>query len=184
MTNSTPTPVLAQLTDHWRGQLRPRLTGLTDDEYFWEPVPGSLNVRPRGSGVTPMAAGSGEFEIDWVWPEPVPAPITTIAWRLGHVIVGVLAMRNAAHFGGPATDYMTWEYAGSAAGALTQLDHQVERWVHGVSGLTDEALSAACGESEGPYADRSMLDLVLHISREVIHHGAEIALLRDLYAHR
>jgi hypothetical protein len=24
----------------------------------------------------------------------------------------------------------------------------------------------------------------LHINREVIHHGAEIALLRDLYIHR
>jgi hypothetical protein len=29
-----------------------------------------------------------------------------------------------------------------------------------------------------------MAELVLHINREVIHHGAEIALLRDLYAHR
>ena len=26
-----------------------------------------------------------------------------------------------------------------------------------------------------------MLDLVLHINREALHHGAEIALLRDLY---
>ncbi len=26
--------------------------------------------------------------------------------------------------------------------------------------------------------------LLLHINRELIHHGAEIALLRDLYAHR
>lgn len=29
-----------------------------------------------------------------------------------------------------------------------------------------------------------MAAIVLHISREVIHHGAEIALLRDLYANR
>ena len=29
-----------------------------------------------------------------------------------------------------------------------------------------------------------MAALVLHISREAIHHGAEIALLRDLYVHR
>ncbi|MDV7268912.1 DinB family protein, partial [Rhodococcus oxybenzonivorans] len=35
--------------------------------------------------------------------------------------------------------------------------------------------------SEGPFADRSMAALVLHVNREVIHHGAEIALLRDLY---
>jgi hypothetical protein len=26
--------------------------------------------------------------------------------------------------------------------------------------------------------------LILHIHRELIHHGAEIALLRDLYRHR
>ena len=29
-----------------------------------------------------------------------------------------------------------------------------------------------------------MATLVLHINRETLHHGAEIALLRDLYANR
>jgi hypothetical protein len=29
-----------------------------------------------------------------------------------------------------------------------------------------------------------MAALVLHIHREAIHHGAEVALLRDLYRHR
>jgi hypothetical protein len=28
-----------------------------------------------------------------------------------------------------------------------------------------------------------MSELILHINREVIHHGAEIACIRDLYAH-
>ena len=28
-----------QLTWHWDAQLRPRLDGLTDEEYLWEPVP-------------------------------------------------------------------------------------------------------------------------------------------------
>jgi hypothetical protein len=35
-----------------------------------------------------------------------------------------------------------------------------------------------------PYAGLSMAALVLHIHREVIHHGAEICLLRDLYLRR
>lgn len=107
-----------QLEWHWQGHLRPRLDGLTDDEYFWEPVAGAWNVRPRGTSSAPMAAGAGAFTIDWAWPEPEPAPLTTIAWRLGHVIVGVLAMRNASHFGGAPADYESWEYAGTAAGAL------------------------------------------------------------------
>lgn len=161
-----------QIDWHWTNQLRPRLDGLTDDEYLWEPVPGSWNVHP-GDPVT----------IDFELPEPTPAPVTTIAWRLAHVIVGVLAVRNAAHFGGPAADYQSWAYATTADDALAQLDEQYARWVAGVRSLDAAALARPCGE-EGPYADDPMLRLVLHINRELIHHGAEVALLRDLYAHR
>ncbi|WP_460765105.1 DinB family protein [Mariniluteicoccus flavus] len=177
---------LDQLDHHWTTQLRPRLDGLTDDEYRWEPVAGAWNVHPMGTGATPMAAGAGDIEIDFAFPEPTPPPVTTIAWRLGHVIVGVLAMRNADHFGHPETSYQAWDYAGTADGALDQLDEQYARWVAGVHGLDVEALARPCHEGEpgGPYFELPMLDLVLHINREVIHHGAEIALLRDLYAHR
>jgi hypothetical protein len=38
------------------------------------------------------------------------------------------------------------------------------------------------GRSFGPYADDSTFALALHAQQEVAHHGAEIALLRDLYA--
>ncbi|MDY6999968.1 MAG: DinB family protein, partial [Actinomycetota bacterium] len=53
----------------------------------------------------------------------------------------------------------------------------------GVAGLHDERLFLPLGPAEGPWSEKSMVDLVLHINREVIHHGAEIALLRDLYLH-
>ncbi|WP_432560565.1 DinB family protein [Granulicoccus sp. GXG6511] len=175
---------LEQLDWHWTNHLRPRLDGLTDDEYTWEPVPNSWNVRPKGTGASPMAAGAGDFEIDWEMPEPSPSPVTTIAWRLGHVIVGVLAMRNAGHFGGPETDYFQWEYAGTAREALEQLDTEYAAWIAGVRSLGEDGLAAPCGEAEGPWSDEPMITLVLHINRELIHHGAEIALLRDLYAHR
>jgi hypothetical protein len=84
-----------QLDWHWREQLRPRLDGMTDAEYRWEPVPGAWNVRPRGTGTAPIRAGAGEFTSDWAIPQPVPPPVTTIAWRLGHIIVSVLGMRVA-----------------------------------------------------------------------------------------
>ena len=42
-------------------------------------------------------------------------------------------------------------------------------------------LARPVGAAEGPFAESSMAGLVLHISREAIHHGAEICLLRDLY---
>jgi hypothetical protein len=51
----------------------------------------------------------------------------------------------------------------------------------GVRGLGADGLARPCGSAEGPWADHSMAELVLHINREMLHHGAEIALLRDLY---
>lgn len=165
------TELAEQLDLHWRTQLRPRLDGLGDDEYFWEPVPDCWTVHRDG-------------RIDFAFPAPQPEPVTTIAWRMAHVIVGVLAMRNHAHFGGPPADYQSWDYATDAATALGQLDDAYRRWIDGVHSLDEERLAEPAGPAEGPWARAPMSTLVLHINREVIHHGAEIALLRDLYTHK
>ena len=50
--------------------------------------------------------------------------------------------------------------------------------------LGPEGMARPCGPAEGPFAELPLAGLVLHINREVIHHGAEIALLRDLYRHQ
>jgi hypothetical protein len=176
--------LLEQLTWHWDAQLRPGLAGLTDDEHLWEPVPGAWSIRPRAEAVTTMAAGGGSHVADFQLPEPVPAPVTTIAWRLGHLVVGVLGARNAAHFGGLPADYATWEWSPRADEALGALDDAYDRWVDGVRSLGEDGLERAVGPAEGPWADHSFAELVLHINREVIHHGAEVLLLRDLYRHR
>ncbi|WP_067495771.1 DinB family protein [Actinoplanes sp. TFC3] len=170
--------LLSQITWHWDHQLRDRLAGLTDAEYFWEPAPNSWNVRPRGTSTAPVQGGSGAFTIDLAMPEPTPPPVTTIAWRLGHVIVGVLAARNAAHFGREPTDYFSFAYAPTAAEALTQLDTEYATWLAGVEKAD---LTVACGDSEGPHGHLPMAALVLHIHRELIHHLSEISLLRDLH---
>ncbi len=165
-----PTQLADQLDFLWRSQLRPRLDALTDDEYFWEPVKDCWTVHRDGS-------------IDFAFPPPQPEPFTTIAWRMAHVIVGVLAMRNHSHFGGPPADYQSWQYATDAATALAQLDDAYACWINGVRRLDAAGLAQPCGPTEGPYADYALSELVLHINREVIHHGAEIACLRDLYVH-
>jgi hypothetical protein len=177
-----------QLTDqldwHWQRHLRPRLDGITDQEYFWEPAPLCWSVRPRGTSTAPVAAGSGDYVIEYAFPEPDPAPVTTIAWRLAHIIVACLGQRNASHFGGPPAGYETFEYAGTAAQALRQLDEGYAIWIKGVRALGADGLDRPVGPAEGPWAEHPMAALMLHINREVIHHGAEIALLRDLYRAR
>jgi hypothetical protein len=59
----------------------------------------------------------------------------------------------------------------------------IRRDVERLRSLGDEGLERPCGPAEGPFAEESLATLVLHIHRELIHHGAEIALLRDLYLH-
>lgn len=167
---------------HWTQHVRPRLRGLTDEEYFWSPVPDAWNVRPRGTSTAPVQAGGGDFTIDFAFPEPDPAPFTTIAWRLGHVVVGVLAVRNAAHFGAPEASYASWEYAGDAATALDQLETQLDVWSAGVHALGEEGLRRPLGDEE-PFPEAPMAALVQHIQRELIHHLSEVCLLRDLYLH-
>ncbi|MEU7742524.1 DinB family protein [Nonomuraea sp. NPDC049158] len=184
MTDQTWNALLRDQIDwHWTYQLRERLDGLTDDEYFWEPAPGCWSVRPRGTGTAPVRAGAGAMTIDFAMPMPEPPPFTTIAWRLGHVIVGVLAVRSAAHFGRAPTDYRSFEYAASADAALAQLDAEYATWLAGVESLGEAGLARPCGKAEGPYAEYPLSALVLHINRELIHHLAEVCLLRDLHLH-
>ncbi len=171
-----------QIEWHWAHHLAPRFADLTDHEYFWSPVPDAWSVRARGTSSAPIQGGSGAFTIDFAFPEPAPSPFTTIAWRLGHVIVGVLAMRNAAHFGAPPATYESWEYAGTAAEALEQLQTQLDTWLTGVRSLSAHDLTVPVGEKE-PFPELPMADLILHIHRELIHHLSEVCLLRDLYRH-
>jgi hypothetical protein len=61
----------AELTDqlgwYWDNQFRPRLDGLTDDEYFWEPAAGCWSVRPRSRSTAAKLAGSGDFGLEYAY---------------------------------------------------------------------------------------------------------------------
>jgi hypothetical protein len=100
---------------------------------------------------------------------------------MAHLTVGCFAMRAAWHFGGPPADYDGYDYPGDAATALRRLDDAYALWMNGVRALGPDALMRPIGAAEGPFAKEPMAALIVHISREGLHHGAEIALLRDLY---
>ncbi len=55
----------SQLGWHWEQQLRPRLSGLTDTEYLWEPADGCWSLR---------AQPDGKIVPDWAFPSPEPPP--------------------------------------------------------------------------------------------------------------
>jgi DinB superfamily len=170
-----------QLTWHWEQHLRPRLDGLTDEEYLWEPVAGCWSLRPEGESTARITGGGGRLKVDYDWPEPDPAPVTTIAWRIAHILIGVFGDRSASQFGAEPVDYFTYVYAETAAEALGQLDTTYATWVEGVRGLGEDGLSRPSGPAENDWSEEPVSRLILHVHREAIHHGAEIALLRDLY---
>ncbi len=172
--------IVDQVESHWRHQLRPRLNGLTDDEYFWQPVPVCWTISRRGTSSAPMSLGDGDFTWDYGDPHE-GEPVTTIAWRLAHLTVG-LAETNGTHFGGPPARVATFAYAGNAKEALGQLDDAFDQWVEGVRGLGEAGLARPQGATAPPeFADAPMARLILYTSVEIIHHGAEVCLLRDLY---
>jgi hypothetical protein len=74
------------LSDYVYQRTRSRLAGLTDDEYFWEPVSGCCTIRRTGSGA--YRADSADRPVAVLRPATGAGdpPFTTIAWRLWHLI--------------------------------------------------------------------------------------------------
>ncbi|MFE1774367.1 DinB family protein [Streptomyces sp. NPDC059008] len=204
---ATPPPRLIPLLEQFdfaHRRLRDRLTGphmdsgngtdvpvdpLTDEEHLWEPVPGCWSVRRHGDGPGPRAThldGAGEWGRDAApFPHPSPAPLTTLAWRLSH-LAEMLTLR-ADHTAGSRrltrADYVS---SGDAAGAVAAFDAGATAWRDTLAGVDDAGLDTVglCTFPHGSDPEEPFLDIVWWVNQELLHHGAEIALLRDLYRSR
>jgi hypothetical protein len=160
-----------------------RLHGLTDEEYLWEPAPGCWSLRRRDEVTTSLAHGAGEWLLDFAVPEPSPAPLTTIAWRLGHLYQG-FTLRWEWTFGRRQMLENSIEFTPSAATALDRFWELMDRWRLSVGAMTDKQLDMI-GFGQFPHGlDPQMpfIAIVWWTNREFIHHMAEIGVLRDLYS--
>ncbi|MFG2466810.1 DinB family protein [Streptomyces canus] len=162
---------------------------LTDDEYLWEPVPDCWSVCRRTDGPGARAAflsGTGDWGRDAApHPHPVPPPFTTLAWRLSHL--SEMLFLRADHTTGTHTltrdDYRV---SGTAAEAMAAFETAAEAWRTALRATADTDLDTVgrCTYPHGSDAEEPFLDVVWWVNQEVLHHGAEIALLRDLYRER
>ncbi|HEY0521092.1 MAG TPA: DinB family protein [Ilumatobacteraceae bacterium] len=162
-----------------------RLAGLTRDEYLWEPHRGMWSIRQRGEAKTPDAYGPGDWVLDHDTSiSPFDAgPLTTIAWRIGHVASG-LAGRWEYTFGQRTADPKSLvDFGPDPDEALACLWSSTDRWAASIETMTDEQLDVP-GFGTYPYgldAEIPFIGIVRWVNREFIHHLAEVALLRDLY---
>jgi DinB superfamily len=165
------TLVLTSLDYVWE-RLRARCEGLTQEEYLWEPVADCWSVRDI----------DGVVSIERDDSDPEPAPVTTIAWRLWHIGSDCLGGYTQGGLGPWPLQVRDREWFMDVDQALAAVDTAWAAFRSGLGALGEDRMNSPLGERWGPYADSSWADLVLHAQDELSHHGAEIALLRDLYA--
>ncbi|WP_165553994.1 DinB family protein [Kribbella capetownensis] len=163
---------LLDLSDFAWQRIRRRVERLTDEEYLWEPFDGCWSVRKTAAG----------FRFDLARIPPDPPPFTSLAWRITHLIDVLQAERTATWFGHkPAGEDGAPPVPGTAEAALAALDHAYGVWCRRLAELSQDDLDRPMGEIAGPYADNDGTSFALHILDELIHHGAEVGTVRDLY---
>ena len=191
----------ASVLRNWMGlidlyTLSRALDGLTQDEFDWEPHPGAWGLRRREACTTPNASGAddGEWVSDHDWAVVEAAdrgeatePMTTIGWLLNHFGAAPGLTAELDFVGGPtvATPDVYARMWGHTI--IPTVDEAVARFREGWSRMagalrdtTDEMLEREVEGHPWKRGDRAVSAML----NEVSHHGTQICVLRDLYAHR
>ncbi|MEV6977020.1 DinB family protein [Kitasatospora sp. NPDC093806] len=162
---------------------------LTDEEYRWEPVPGCWSVRRHADGPGERATrldGAGAWGRDAAaYPHPVPPPFTTLAWRLSH-LTEMLTLRADHATGTRSLTREDFPVSGDAASAVQAFDAAADAWRTTLLTVDDAALDTVgfCAYPYGSDPENPFWEIVWWVNQELLHHGAEIALLRDLHHYR
>lgn len=157
-----------ELTEAYE-MLRARVEGLTDEEFWWEPGLDAWTVR---------RLEDGRWAADYEEPDPIPAPITTIGWRLVHILECKL-MYDEYAFGDAKLTWNDLDSPHTATDAITALERYQARLVGHVAGLEDVDLDRPCRTNWGEMwpAWRIVWTMIHHD----LWHGGEIGALRDLH---
>lgn len=161
--------LLAQQLDEAYRMIQERVEGLTDEEFWWEPVPDAWTIR-QGE--------DGRWAADYAEPDPVPPPFTTIGWRLVHVAECKIMYREYA-FG---LGRLTWpeiDSAHTAGDAIAQLEEGHAALASDLAALDDDELERPRATNWGE--DWPTWKIFWTMIHHDIHHGAEIGALRDLH---
>lgn len=155
-------------------RLDDRCHGLTDNELLWEPTAHCWNL-------VRDASYPGGWTYPYDFDPPRPHPVTTIGWRLVHLVAdNEIYMEHA--FGPRTRNFPDLAVHGTAAEVLADWRasrNPVTTWLDAATDddLLEDRPSHLGGTKTAGEVMRILLD-------EQVHHGAEIALMRDLYSQR
>ncbi len=150
-------------------RLRRRLEGLTDDEFYWEPVPGCWTI---------FKDDSGRWTYHYEIPDPDPAPVTTIGWQLIHLATCKVMYHEWA-FGAARLTFPELVIPNTAAGAIAMLGTGQRTLRITLESLSDSQLDPQVKTNWGEMwpAWRIFWAMADHDA----FHGGAIGHLRDLY---
>jgi hypothetical protein len=172
--------VRGQLEFSWL-MLRGRLDELTDDEYGWEPAPGALSVRRRSDARTSRVLGTGDWVAEWPDGADSPGP-RTIAWLIAHLTEAFFE-RWEWTFGSHQRRRDDLDLPGVRSEAVAELTRWLNAWRRDIAALPPgEVMTVGLSTASDIDAAAPFGHLVLHMNRELIHHGSEIVVLQDLYS--
>ena len=161
--------LLAAVMDESYQRLRTRLDGLTDAEFFWEPVADCWNI---------YEDKPGHWTYHYAIPDPDPAPLTSVGWQIVHVATCKVMYHEWA-FGPGRLTFPDLVIPHTTAGALEMLGDGQRRLVDALGKLTEPQLGEPRKTNWGEQwpAWRIFWAMADH---DALHTGA-IGNLRDLY---
>lgn len=127
--------VREELDDAYR-MIRDRVEGLSDEEFWWAPVEDAWTVRKTDRGT---------WAADYEYPDPEPAPITTIGWRVVHV-AECKVMYHEYAFGEARLTWPDLDSPHTAADSIRALERGNDLVSGALRTFDDDALSP--GEDE------------------------------------
>ena len=171
-------------------------SGLTDEEFFWEPSPGSWSIRRREDCQTPTPFGAGDWVADYDVAvggstdyAVIGEPMTTIAWLMWHC--GSMAGRTAQldFLGGTETAESGWTSPYIAQHPrFTSAAQAVEAFQSGwrdlhsaLEAATDEQLEQRTRFWGNPGRPALGYHVLASMLNEVSHHATQVCVLRDFY---
>jgi hypothetical protein len=149
-----------------------RLQGLSEDEFFWEPVTGCWTI---------YEDEPGHWTYHYAFPDPTPAPVTTIGWQVVHLAACKLMYHEWA-FGPAKLTFPDIVIPRTTRGAFEQLAEGQRLLRDQLVGATDAGLDQPVKTNWGELwpAWRIFWCMADHDA----FHGGAIGILRDLYRWR
>jgi hypothetical protein len=162
--------MLLTMMDEAFERLRSRLDGLSDEEFFWQPVPNSWTIY--------LDHQTSRWTYHYAIPDPVPAPVTTIGWQLVHVALCKVMYHEWA-FGAAKLTWPELDVPHTAADTIALLRHGQSLLRQDLENLSEQQLDQQRKTNWGELwpAWRIFWAMLNHDAQ----HGGAIGHLRDLY---